>query len=183
MAGGRGVFARWSARRRYLAADREAGQASEDFADLDPAARRDALLWMADCERAMSDTAFGFAAADEVDEDGRTLARSHGMAALLLTMVANTELEPGQPRQYFRLSNLDDDPAVANVLTALARATGLRARAVLTLTLSDLVVGQVGRQAVEVLTASVAYGYYRLSGLSHEHAQFLIRPDGPGRTR
>lgn len=103
------LFARWSARRAYFAADQKARQAWEEFADLDPAARREALLWAADCECTIADTAFGFANADEPDEDGFTLAQSLGMAALLLEMVADTEPVPGALLIPARRSNLDDD--------------------------------------------------------------------------
>lgn len=177
------LFARRWARRAYFAADQEARQAWEEFADLDPAARRVALLWAADCERTMADTAFGFADADETDEDGFTLAQSLGMAALLLEMVADTEPVPGTSWAPARRSNLDDERPVADVLTALTQTSDVRARAVLTLTLHDVVVSRVGGQAAAALAAVVAYGYYRLSGMSDADARWLTGPAGPRWTR
>lgn len=43
----------------------------------------------------------------------------------------------------------------------------------LTLTLYEVVVSRVGGRAAEVLAAGVAYGYYRLSGMSDTDARWL----------
>ena len=170
-----GVFARWSARRRYFAADKEFGLAMSQFwaPDGDASTRSDALLWMADREQVKADNAFGFYGEDETDEHGVPAAQWFRYGALLLTMVAYTELSSPT-----RLSDLDDDPAVAEVLSVLSATRDLRLRAEWTLRLYDAVVGRVGGQAAEVLAAVVAQGYYSLSGLSETEAAWRTGPDG-----
>lgn len=180
-----GLFVRCPARRAYFGADAEARQAWAEFtaAGDDSQARQVALLWAADCERTMAANVSGWRHAAKVDGDGFTLAQSHDMAALLLTMVADTEHhEPGVHR-WTRRTDLHDERHVADVLDALTMTRSPRARAVLTLALYETVVGRVGGQAAEVLAAGVAYGYYRMAGVSDTEARWLTGPDGPRWTR
>lgn len=166
-------------RRRYFAADRTAGQAWAQFATPGSGwvSRWDALLAMADCERTMADTAFGFGDAGERDEDGFTLAQSHAAAADLLELVAATEIPIATgPERAWDLrqaltftatcrAGLDIDPAVAAALTLLASAGDIQtARGdLVAAALYDAVVDHVGGQAAEVLPW-LARGYYLASG-------------------
>lgn len=174
-----GVFARWSARRRYFAADEEFGLALAQFwsPNGDASTRSDALLWMADREQVKADNAFGLYGI-EPDDEGFTAAQWHRYGALLLTMVAYTELS-----RPARLSALDNDPDVARILSVLAATRDLQLRAERTLLLYDAVVGQVGGQAAEVLAAVVARGYYLLSGMSEPEAAWRTSPEGRRRSR
>jgi hypothetical protein len=169
----RNIFARYAARRQFRAASAEAEQAWETFtATAD--GRREALLWAADCERTMAATAFGFADASHVDKDGFTREQWHDHAALLLTMVADTEVQP--PARAW-CSNLADDPAVADVLARMTAAGTLWERAHRTLRLYDLLVGRVGSQAAEAL-ATVAYRYLVLAGVPAWDAIRWVWPTG-----
>lgn len=179
----RGPFARYTARRQYAAASEEARQAWVDFTELDgtPLTRCQALSVSADCQRAMAATAFGFRRANERDQDGRTLAESHGLTALLLETVADTELATQQPNTdkpwWRRRSNLADDPTIWSVLTGLSTETRERERADLTLALRDAVIERVGSAAAETL-ALIACGYYVLSGMPLAEASRLTGPAG-----
>lgn len=179
---------RYLARRRYFAAGRDSVRAWEDFTEpgADARVRRDALLVMAGCERTMSKTAFGFADADESDEDGFTLTQSHGFAALLLVMVAGTERDPQAPTPPSTTGDdsvagacVGEDSAVFDVVVRLAAATDPYERGVLTLSLYDVVVARVGGQAAETLAAGVAYGYFLLAGMASTNARWLTGPAGP----
>ena len=182
-----GLFARYTARRRHFAAQDEAVQAWADFTEIGAGwvARWEALSLMADCERTMADTAFGFPRAGERDQDGFTVAESHAMAAGLLELVADTEIatipdDTGTLPVWSRHgSTLVGDPQVAAVLTRLSTQDQPRERAWLTLALYDAVVGRVGGQAAEVL-AWVVCGYYVLTGMSLPEAQWRTGPRFPG---
>jgi hypothetical protein len=180
----RNLLARYRARGWYFTASDEAAQAWAEFTEPGgtPLTRCRALSVAADCERTMSANAFGFRRADKQDEDGFTLGQSHSMAALLLELVADTELASLRPDAdnvpWRWRSNLADDPTVAAVLAGLSIQVEPALRAALTVSLCDVVVDRVGAQAAESL-AWVACGYYVLSGMSLAEAQWRTGPHGP----
>lgn len=172
------LIARHKARRRHWVLADEYRQAQSNFMDDDPDIRHDALMEMAECEDLMAGMQWSLVGANDQDADGFTREQSHRSSALLLAMVADTEAYPWYP---MRRSDLDDDPALFDVLTALSVAPNPYQKAELTLALYDLVVGRVGGQAAEVLTTSVAYCYFRLSGMDDQEARWRTGPHAPTR--
>lgn len=186
-AGLAGLFARYRARRLYFAAQDEAVQAWAEFTETGGSwvARWEALALLADCERTMAHTAFGFSRSGVRDHDGFTVAESHDMAAGLVELVADTEIatmsdetDTTRPVWSRHGSTLVDDPQVATVLTRLSTQDQSGQRAELVLALYDAVIGRVGGQGAEVL-AWVACGYFVLSGMSLAEAQWRTGPKLP----
>jgi hypothetical protein len=190
------VFSRYQARRRYAEAQRESAHEWAQFTE--PGGTRlsrwECLSAMADCARRMADNAVGFGRADDRDPDGYTVAQSHGLSALLLELVADTEMATFY---HYDVADTDadtdaaadvvaaapnvlaDDASVAAVLARLSNVLDMRERAELTLALRDVVLGHVGHRAADVL-ALVACGYYVLSGMSLPEAEWRAGTGGAG---
>jgi hypothetical protein len=182
------LFPRYAARRRYFQASEQSAQAWAEFTAPGGTwvSRWNALREMADCERTIAETVFGFPHAHERDENGFTIAQSNAISADLLELVAGTEIriessdnqacdaQEASAVAAMARTGLDADPTVSAVLAQIADTTEPAARAEQLAALYNAVVDRVGGQAAEVLVW-VAHGYYVLSGLSLAQAEAAWR--------